>query len=498
MKTLLPPSALSTLLLAALVGSLRGQADEMAPGLQPPSPASGGGDWSSFGATHNTWVLQGNAIQDNQLLGVVRVGGRLYVSGGNNGTHPNKLYVVDDASGALLAAIDQPTTSAWGMRDLATDGRYVYGGDESRLIQVFDTHTNSFIAPIDVTTAAAAAGIGTVRALAWVKGLPNMSAPGFVFGDWSGTLAFVDLNGSLVQTVPNVFTTLYGLSYVPWIGMLFAAAQTMPGGPSSVVYCAAINPVDGQVLPGNDFFGTSTIGGIAGGVELDWSFDDAKLLMVVLHQATQDSVASYEIGLLSRFETGTPSCGSDQPIAFPRTMPDIGNQAFGINMFSYAPSGIALALIGFSDTSYGGLPLPLALDSLGYSGCSLLVSIDITAAAVIDPFGRATTPLPLPPVLAFVGTNLYAQWVTLTPTDNASFGSKLKLWARGRALKNGVQQLVYGTMCVTQFNAVQVYCLANTSTDAQMRACVLNIIDDPTSMAVCSPAEKKFFRKAYE
>jgi hypothetical protein len=65
---------------------------------------------------------------DNQLLGVEFDGTYFYVTGGNGGADPNKVYVIDTA-GNLVLALDQPDIpDYWGWRDLAWDRVYT-GGD---------------------------------------------------------------------------------------------------------------------------------------------------------------------------------------------------------------------------------------------------------------------------------------------------------------------------------------------------------------------------------
>lgn len=65
---------------------------------------------------------------DNQLLGLECDGERFYITGGNNGVDPNKVYVVD-TSGTLLLTVDQPPhCTGWGWRDLAWD--FVYTGPD--------------------------------------------------------------------------------------------------------------------------------------------------------------------------------------------------------------------------------------------------------------------------------------------------------------------------------------------------------------------------------
>jgi hypothetical protein len=62
---------------------------------------------------------------DNQLLGVEFDGNYFYVTGGNGGWDPNRVYVID-TFGNIILALDQPALpDYWGWRDLAWDGAYV-------------------------------------------------------------------------------------------------------------------------------------------------------------------------------------------------------------------------------------------------------------------------------------------------------------------------------------------------------------------------------------
>jgi hypothetical protein len=65
---------------------------------------------------------------DNQLLGIEWDGEHFYITGGNTGVDPNKVYVVDTL-GTLIMSYDQPAYSTgWGWRDLAWDGVNAPGG----------------------------------------------------------------------------------------------------------------------------------------------------------------------------------------------------------------------------------------------------------------------------------------------------------------------------------------------------------------------------------
>ncbi len=55
-------------------------------------------------------------------------------------------------------------------------------------------------------------------------------------------------------------------------------------------------------------------------------------------------------------------------------------------------------ILGFSDHTFSGLPLPLPLDSLlGTVGCSLLTSPDFTLGATTSTLGILSLPVPIPP-----------------------------------------------------------------------------------------------------
>ena len=61
---------------------------------------------------------------DNQLLGIEFDGTYFYVTGGNGGADPNKVYVID-TTGNVILDLDQPDIpDYWGWRDLAWDRVY--------------------------------------------------------------------------------------------------------------------------------------------------------------------------------------------------------------------------------------------------------------------------------------------------------------------------------------------------------------------------------------
>ena len=95
-------------------------------------------------------------------------------------TNGNTLHEIDPYTSppTLLNSYLQGTTSAWGMRDLANDGTYLYAGDDNGFYQI-DPTTGG------VTTLFTPTGMGVIRALArdpvtghfFTKSLPCLKFP---------------------------------------------------------------------------------------------------------------------------------------------------------------------------------------------------------------------------------------------------------------------------------------------------------------------------------
>lgn len=82
--------------------------------------------------------------------------------------------------------------------------------------------------------------------------------------------------------------------------------------------------------------------------------------------------------------------------------------------------GQVTCLIGTSNTSYGGVPLPFDLTVFGLPGCRLFNDVVISAPALattwpLSPSSHASVDIPLPPWPALVGASLYTQWMVTTP-----------------------------------------------------------------------------------
>lgn len=68
-------------------------------------------------------------------------------------------------------------------------------------------------------------------------------------------------------------------------------------------------------------------------------------------------------------------------------MTDRGSQGIRLHFSSGADAGGVL-LLGLSSTTWGGMPLPLSLSGLGFSGCNLYGSVEALAPVALSPIGR--------------------------------------------------------------------------------------------------------------
>jgi len=92
-----------------------------------------------------------------------------------------------------------------------------------------------------------------------------------------------------------------------------------------------------------------------------------------------------------------------------------GNPSFKLVLSNARPSAFALMMVGFSNTSWIGFPLPLNLAILGMPACSLNVALDILLLLTTTPDGLLFVPISVPANPALVGGSLYAQFLVVDP-----------------------------------------------------------------------------------
>jgi hypothetical protein len=77
-------------------------------------------------------------------------------------------------------------------------------------------------------------------------------------------------------------------------------------------------------------------------------------------------------------------------------------------------------LLGLSNASWNGIALPLPLDALGMSNCSLLVSVELSLPSGISGTGTAAWSLPLPDNRFLLGGHVFTQLLMPDPGVNAA------------------------------------------------------------------------------
>ena len=239
----------------------------------------------------------GAATGDTQLLGAEFDGTYYWVTGGNSGADPNKLYKID-TSGALVATYDQASLAGWGWRDLAFDGTYLYGADSATVVQ------------IDPTTGAATGvtipgPINPVRALAY-----DPATDHFWAANWDSLLYEFDRTGAIINSFPAVGLSTYGMAWDSWSAggpFLWLWSQD---GPDPLLTASQVNPTTGA-LTGVSFLGSGVVGEMAGGAAISDQIVPGKVVFLGMNQGVSDRLGVYELSILAlsyaQIETWDPA-----------------------------------------------------------------------------------------------------------------------------------------------------------------------------------------------
>ncbi len=107
--------------------------------------------------------------------------------------------------------------------------------------------------------------------------------------------------------------------------------------------------------------------------------------------------------------------------AAPASAPVLGT-TFNSNLASMSSGATAFMMVGASNTTFAGLPLPLDLGFAGLPGCLLYQDLGLEGAGATVSTGATTASysLPIPTSYAFTGLTVYLQgWSTAGETSNA-------------------------------------------------------------------------------
>lgn len=246
------------------------------------SPSSAGGeggavDSPGFADIHFSYDLQA-ATGEIQSLGVEFDGTYFYVTGGNSGGDPNKVYVFDRKGDYYYSFDQDPAYSSpgWGWRDLAWDGTYLYGSDSTNIVQF---QTNGIV--VDTIPGP---GINPCRGLAYDAATDHFWTAGFNTGIYE-----IDRAGTVINTFSSNYA-IYGLAWDnacpdgPW---LWVFAQE--GSPAVTVY--QFDPVAG-VYTGVSF---TSVGDVAGGACFTTELEPPYGILAVVGQGFPDRLVGHEV-----------------------------------------------------------------------------------------------------------------------------------------------------------------------------------------------------------
>jgi hypothetical protein len=226
-----------------------------------------------------------DTLTDTQFLGIEFDGTNFWITGGNSGGEPNKLYKYD-ATGVLLNTYDQNSSAGWGWRDLAFDGTYLYGSDDTVVDQI-DPATGlatgyTFTGPIS-----------PCRALAYDPATGHFWTASF-------SSSIYEFDASMTHNTFANSKAIYGMAWDdlsddgPW---LWVFSQDGPGL-DTLLEISQFDPVAGTYT-GVSFQAevpTGYVGGIAGGACFTTEFDPSIGAIFVLGQGDpMDFVSGYEI-----------------------------------------------------------------------------------------------------------------------------------------------------------------------------------------------------------
>jgi hypothetical protein len=295
------------------------------------------------------------------------------------------------------------STSTWGMRDIAYDGRiHIYSGCEfansNNTIYAFNVVTKKWDSNFDIVLQSVPTGVSTARALAYD---PNGAGGQGTFWlcNWSSVHVEVDRTGTILRQVPNVQQSSYGAAYNPdtksiwWFGQAYnlgATGATYPQAIASEMLVKDGSATGNRVIADRGIPPSSTTyhaGGLAGGMAI---FKDAAgtPVMMFLHQALSDTISLMHAGF-------SPGAGSDGLLSMndhPASNVVLPNQtvsSFGLRVTGSTAAAV-VPMLGIAPIA---IPLPLA----GLAPNSTLYTNPIlygNAGTVTN--GTAEVPFPVP------------------------------------------------------------------------------------------------------
>ena len=251
-----------------------------APGVVPGHYQGTDDQWDLLYA----WETMEAQSGDNGMLGIIFDGTSLWVSG-RGVTSANMIYLFDPATGVMTGSFPTGTTSLWGVRDMCTDGDFIYGGEDGGL-RVFDIASQTMVSTIPFP-----GGMSFQRANAY-----DPATDHFYAGNFGSTCYEQDRNGVLIRQWPAPTTAIYGMAWDddaldgPW---LWIHDQTSPMSGCNV---HQFDPVTLMLTGFNVTLNVPpSAADMAGGLEYCSGIDPIYTTMLVFNQGTPDAGAAFEM-----------------------------------------------------------------------------------------------------------------------------------------------------------------------------------------------------------
>ncbi len=227
---------------------------------------------------------------DNGIIGTCWDGRFIWISGRGVSPNPNMIYIVNHDGDSLITSFPAGSNSAWGVRDLCTDGVYIYGGWEEGIIQ-YDP------SPLPAQPAAIVRTIPFPPNLDFPRGscycpIGNNGQGSFFCANFSSEMYEIDTNGYLLRQL-GPGPAAYGLAYDydapdgPWIWIFSQSSAYLP--------MMQFDPVAGQLTGYVRRLSNIGMGEIAGGCEYirGWNPEYSTLMVVI--QGTPDCAGGFEM-----------------------------------------------------------------------------------------------------------------------------------------------------------------------------------------------------------
>jgi hypothetical protein len=227
-----------------------------------------------------------------------------------------------------------------------------------------------------------------------------------LFGGWSGT-SFTDtweLTGNTwVQRLPAQSPSArwgHRMAFDPTSNAVVLHGGADNLGQSDETW--SWNGTTWQAIPGSGPPRTNSV------LHRDWSSN--RLMMfggaAQLWQVNNDTW-TFGVTIPGSFTQFGSGCSGPQglPVLTAGSAPTIGNTS----MLSFAPTPLlGVFVLGLSNTTTGGLGLPMPLAGVGMPGCTLWVSLDVLLTRTPSA-GTASLAIPVPYQPALVGSTLFVQ-----------------------------------------------------------------------------------------